>query len=191
MARSIKTEFRHRAEANVATLPRGSRPAADEAVAERLVALPEWAGAKTVLLYAAMPDEVATLPLIRRALEEDKRVALPACDMSRHAIVAREVREPERDLLPGAYGIYEPEFGCPAVPVDEIDLVLVPGRAFDAAGRRVGRGGGYYDRLLAGFRGRTVALAFDCQVFREVPADAHDIAVGAVVTESRTIRPGT
>jgi len=190
MPGGVKTEFRRRAEANIGGLPRGSRPTADEAVQARLVAEPEWLEAGTVLLYAAMPDEVATLPLIRLALAEGKRISLPACDTSCRTIVAREVRDPERELLPGAYGIYEPERACAVVPPGQIDLAIVPGRAFDAAGRRVGRGGGYYDRLLSDFRGRTVALAFDCQIFREVPVDAHDVAVDAIVTESRTLRPG-
>ena len=92
-------------------------------------------------------------------------------------------------LVPGPFGILEPPENAPAVAPADIDLVIVPGVAFDGACRRVGHGGGYYDRLLAGLnRAVRVGFAFDEQVLDEVSCEEHDICVDILVTPSRTLR---
>jgi 5-formyltetrahydrofolate cyclo-ligase len=88
-------------------------------------------------------------------------------------------------LVVGAFQVREPVAGCPVVAMNRLDLALVPGLAFDARGHRLGRGKGFYDRLLAGFPGRTVGVAFDFQVVAQVPVEPHDIALNAVVTPTR------
>jgi 5-formyltetrahydrofolate cyclo-ligase len=95
------------------------------------------------------------------------------------------------DLVAGALGGREPPPSAPAVPPAEIDLVLVPGVGFDPSGRRIGRGRGHYDATLAALpRATAVGLAFEAQVVPEVPAEAHDARLAAVVTERRTLRGG-
>ena len=95
-----------------------------------------------------------------------------------------------REIAPGFRGVPEPNADCPPVPIASIDWVLVPGVAFDAEGRRIGYGGGYYDRLLPLFERRAtrVAGAFEVQLVDRVPAAPHDATVDAIVTERRTLQ---
>ena len=99
------------------------------------------------------------------------------------------IADPVRDIGTGYRDIPEPLPACPRISRDAIDFVLVPGVAFDRRGRRLGYGGGYYDRLLPLLspRAARVVGAFDLQLVDQVPAAAHDIAVEAIVTESRTL----
>ncbi len=98
-------------------------------------------------------------------------------------------RDTSREIVPGYCGIPEPTLSCAVVLPQDIDWVLVPGVAFDTAGRRLGYGGGFYDRLLPLFPSRTarVAGAFDLQLVERVPAAPHDLAIDTIVTETRTI----
>jgi 5-formyltetrahydrofolate cyclo-ligase len=98
--------------------------------------------------------------------------------------------EPGRDVRPGYRGIPEPQSHCTLVKAETIDWVLVPGVAFDMAGRRLGYGGGYYDRLLPTLRSDVarIAGAYEMQLVERVPAAAHDLPVQELVTERRTVR---
>jgi 5-formyltetrahydrofolate cyclo-ligase len=87
-----------------------------------------------------------------------------------------------RELATGPFQVREPVAACPVVPLNRLDLALVPGLGFDARGGRLGRGKGHYDRLLAGFAGMKTGVAFDFQILPEVPREPHDIALNAVVT---------
>jgi 5-formyltetrahydrofolate cyclo-ligase len=102
------------------------------------------------------------------------------------------IADPETDLVPGAWGIPEPRDGLAEVLPEQIDAVVVPGSAFDAAGRRCGYGGGFYDTYLPRTRPGIpwIALAFEAQLVDELPCEPHDLSVGAVVTETRLIRTG-
>jgi 5-formyltetrahydrofolate cyclo-ligase len=95
-------------------------------------------------------------------------------------------------LTPGAFGILEPPAGCREVPVEEIEVLLVPGLAFDPAGRRLGYGGGYYDevaaRLRAAGKGFLLGVGFDFQLIETCPAGPADVAIDCVVTEARVVR---
>lgn len=160
--------------------------------AERLRSAPEFRRARSSLLYAAMPDEIDTAALIDELLAAGKSVFLPVCHETRGEMRAVRIADRAHDLAEGRYGIREPRPGLPAAAPGEIDFVLVPGRAFDRNGQRLGRGAGFYDRFLSGdasgaFR---AALALDAQVFPEVPAGPHDRPVDLVATESELIRPG-
>ena len=154
-----------------------------ERACARILALPEYERARIVLLYHSVGGEVDTLKLIDRMLADGKTVCLPA-------IVSRGVMEARRMdcLVPGAYGIPCPE--GPAVPPEQIDLIVVPGLAFDRFCHRLGQGGGYYDRYLPTCRGITIGLAFDCQLVDDLPHAAHDAPLDYVATESTLyIRP--
>ncbi len=165
------------------------RAAASRAIAARVIALPAFAAARTVAVYRPMGAEVDTAPIVASALGAAKRVAWPRIAGGAPGLGFAACFPAE--LVPGPRGTLAPPPGAPEVPPASLDLVLVPGLAFDAAGRRLGRGGGYYDSALAAVAGRTllVGLAFDCQIAPEIPVDPHDARVDLVATESRLLGP--
>lgn len=139
---------------------------------------PEWRNAHCVLLYHPLPDEVDVRPLIAAATEEGKRVVLP--QVVGDDTVLR-LYTSEQDLQPGAFGIMEPT-GPLFTNYSSIDLAIIPGMAFDSRGNRLGRGKGYYDRLLARLpHARKVGICFPFQFVESIPADAHDIPMHEVV----------
>jgi 5-formyltetrahydrofolate cyclo-ligase len=160
---SLRAQFRGR---------RGhERGAARRAVVEHVLALPELARARTVALYASLGDEVPLEPVERWCVERGKRVVYPV------------VVGPELELAPDAT---RPE----RVPAGEVDLFLVPGQVFDRARRRLGRGGGHYDRLLAqrGANAVLVGICYADRVIDELPEDPWDVRMHAVVTEREVLR---
>ena len=152
-------------------------------IAERLFRLPEFKHACNVLLYSSIKCEVETATIIEIALQS-KRVALPV--VKGHDIFASEITA-TTFLHSGKFNILEP-VKHKALPPGEIDVVVIPGIAFDAKGNRVGYGHGYYDKFLAKTKAFKVALAYDLQLVPAIPADPHDIPVDVIVTETRTIR---
>jgi 5-formyltetrahydrofolate cyclo-ligase len=156
------------------------------AVAARLLRLPAVTGARGVLAYAATVEELDPAPAVAALRESGARIAYPrVCGPGEI-----ELRWATVDELAGGYrGILEPTAESDRADVDDFDLVLVPGVAFDTACHRLGMGGGFYDRLLGrlGSRALAVGLAFDVQIVDAVPREAHDAAVDAVVTPTRTI----
>jgi 5-formyltetrahydrofolate cyclo-ligase len=184
-----KLELRRRALAARDALPGVERARLSVAVCARAAALPELEAAATLMLFAAFRSEVDTEPLLSWALERGRAVCFPRVLGPRH-MVAYGIADPEVDLVPGAWGIPEPRDGLKEVPPERMDAVVVPGAAFDAAGRRSGYGGGFYDSYLPHTRPGIpwVALAFEAQLVDELPCEPHDLAVGAIVTEARIIR---
>lgn len=190
MKSASKRLLRAQARAAVLAMTPGERMERSLRAQERLLAAQEFRSARTVLVYQSDATEVDTREILLACLDQGKRAGLPRVDAEAKRLQALEVAEVARDLERSRYGFKEPLPDRPAIPLAELDLIVVPGRAFDSAGRRLGRGGGYYDRLLAqpGLRAVTAALAFDCQVVEHVPAAAHDRTVDLIVTESRTLR---
>ena len=135
------------------------------------------------MFYASMNEEVDTSLMIDGALEMGKRVALPLCT-SQKGIIPKEITDRHTDLEKGTYGIYEPRKSQKDAHLSEIDLVVIPGVAFDRGNGRLGRGKGYYDRFLKGLPpGRfCIGLAFDFQIVEDLPKDSHDIPVSMVIT---------
>jgi len=156
----------------------------------KLWQLPAFRTARVLMAYVACRNEVETEKLIRDALLEGKRVVLPVTDVRRKMICARLISRYPEDLVAGPFGIPEPAAFCPLVAREELDLVLVPGVAYDIKGYRLGYGGGYYDRFLPGLRPNavTVGLAYDFQVVSTVYPEAHDWPVAFVITEKRVIK---
>ncbi len=154
-------------------------------IQERVAALPQYRNATALLGYAAVGDEVDTWPLLRAAWAEGRDLYLPY--LTDTGMAWAGVTE-ESALLPGRHGIREPaadrrtEATIPAGAV-----VLTPCLLFNIRGYRLGYGGGYFDRFLAGFKGLSIALAFDLQEHAALPVEPHDQRVHLVVTESRTI----
>lgn len=154
-----------------------------------LQAQDHWKQAHSVLMFAPLPDELDVWPLVEVALMAGKEVFLPRFDSESNYYVARRLTNPETDLQPGKYGIREPGPHCPQLPLNRLDFVLAPGIAFDLHGRRLGRGRGYYDRILAAVRGITCGVAFDQQIVPEIPVEPHDITVRCILTPSRWTEP--
>jgi 5-formyltetrahydrofolate cyclo-ligase len=162
-------------------IPADRARSAGEAVARCIEALPEYRAARSVGLYAALPDEVPTRPLFEGIRRSGRTALLPRIAGVRLEFVPVERWE---DLVPGRYGVLAPPSARAAAST--IDLVLVPGRAFDPEGRRLGRGGGHYDRTFAaemGGRPVLIGIAYEVQMVDDVPHAAHDRRVSAVVTE--------
>jgi len=185
-----KRALRERLFAVRSGLPPAAREAASLAIAARLVELPAWRRARTVALHAPLGAEVDTAELARLALAAGKRVAWPRISPAGPALEFACCGADE--LVPGPARALEPPPTAPAVPLGAIDLVVVPGVAFDASGRRLGRGRGHYDATLSRLGPGTarVGLAFDEQVVDRVPVEAHDVPLDAVVTGSRVLLPG-
>ncbi len=154
--------------------------------------LPEYASAKTVLFYVDARSEVRTRFDLPAALASGKKIVVPWCNDAGELELFHFVDPTE--LAVGMYKILEPREDLrrlpeKQVPVAELDLVMVPGVAFDTRGGRMGHGKGYYDKLLENARPDCplVALAYECQVFPEVPMGDHDIFMDKVITEKRVI----
>jgi len=159
-------------------------------VADNLWSVPEFIAAESILFFISFRSEVDTVPMIRRALDEGKVVCVPCTDDGDKSMVASRVMDLETDLELGNYDIPEPKEEClRPIAAEEIDVVLMPGVAFDLSGGRLGYGGGYYDRFLekCGPRCALIAVAFDIQIIEHVPCADHDHHIHKVVTESRVI----
>lgn len=157
-------------------------------VHERLAAQAFFGEARVVALYAAQPFEVPTAPLFEALRRRGARCAYPRLVPGRRELELREVRSLEALARAPGLPVLEPGPEAPLVPLEDVDLVLVPGVAFTLLGDRLGRGGGYYDATLARMPGALrVGLAFECSLVPALPVDAHDLRVERVVTERRVI----
>jgi len=136
------------------------------------------------MFFASFRTEVDTLPMIRHSLALGKRTILPKVKDKELRLF--EIRDVDKDIAPGVWGIPEPREVLP-VTIDDVDFMIVPGLAFDLNGNRLGYGAGFYDRILPLFKKETAALAFEIQIVSEVPISALDIPVKKIVTEKRII----
>ncbi len=167
-------------------LPACAGPAAAELCA-RITASAVWQKARVVMLFYPLSSEPDISPLLAAALDDRKLLTLPRFDVTANLYEPVQVSDLAGELAIGPFQVREPVVACPVVPLNRLDLALVPGLGFDARGHRLGRGKGHYDRLLAGFTGMKIGVAFDFQIVAEVPHEAHDIALDAVVTPTRWI----
>jgi len=144
-----------------------------------------WINASSILFYAPMPQELDVWPLLGEALRLGKLAALPRYSTASDSYTACQVQDPFAEVKAARFGVREPVEGCPEIDLKRLDLILVPGVAFDLHGRRLGRGKGYYDRLLGSVGGKTCGIAFDEQVVSEVPVEAHDLVLNCILTPTR------
>ena len=151
-----------------------------QAVLMRLRGLAPYRNARCVMAYAAARGELPLDDVLRDVLASGRTLLLPRCEAPGE-MTARRVTALWQ-LRPGAYGLPEPGEDCPAAEPQEIDLILVPGTAFDARGGRLGQGGGYYDRFLAQTRGLRVGVCHDFALLERVPTMAHDVRMDAILT---------
>jgi 5,10-methenyltetrahydrofolate synthetase len=166
-------------------LPGGERALLSARIVTTILDLPTYQEADFVLAYASFGTELQTDELLRRVLADGKTLVLPRVE--RGGLGLYEVRNLAGDLVPGTWGIREPEPDrCPRADAGGVGFALIPGVAFDRRARRLGYGGGFYDRLLAGGLPEGTPLvsgAFEVQILDEVPTDPHDAPVDVVVTE--------
>ncbi len=138
--------------------------------------------AKTVMFYVSFDGEVKTKDMIKEAQKLGKIIAVPVCQTNK--MIKPCLLNEEARLVRGPYGIWEPAGGrCLALA--DIDLVIVPGLAFDRRGSRLGRGKGYYDRFLKGLAPRTksIGLAFGFQILPDIPTAEYDVNVQRVISD--------
>ena len=163
------------------------RDAASRTICAKLAALPQYSTAKVVMFYVHFRSEVQTGALLAESLRSGKQVVVPYCQPDRLGLF--RLRDLE-ELAPGTLGIPEPKPALRglrhrlATPA-ELDLIVVPGVAFDRRGTRLGHGRGYYDKLLAQVRPDALlaGVAFQCQIFPEIPTAPHDVPMDLVITE--------
>lgn len=159
-------------------------------IADKFFSLNAIEKAKVILAYYSTNNEVSTHELIERLMSMNKKVALPICIADRTEL-AISIISSISELKPGRFGIMEPHPDkLSLVQPEEIDIVLVPGIAFDRRGNRIGYGKGYYDRFLHAFKPSQlkIGLCFDFQLFDELPSDSNDVPVDCIISESYLIR---
>lgn len=183
-----KAALRRVIRAQMKALAPEERRRSDEALFTRFLSLPAVERSDTLLLYCGMGAEPDTLRLLPRLAARGKRLLLPRCADAPGIMDAR-VCDPSLPLVRHRYGMLEPGPDRPVVPPGGIDLILVPGLAFDRLGYRLGQGGGYYDRYLPQTGAFTVALCRSCFLLDAVPREVHDAPVDLVLTEEETFAP--
>lgn len=161
-------------------LPEEYRRKAGASIAAQLLASLSYASARTVFVYVSMPGEPDTSRLIRQALAEGKRVYVPKCTGGE--MLAVRIESPA-DLLPGTMGIPEPQDTEDTKTAGELDLIIVPCVAAAEDGRRLGHGGGYYDRFLAGGSDNAVCLCFRRMLCEAIPSEKTDVRIPRILTE--------
>jgi 5-formyltetrahydrofolate cyclo-ligase len=178
-----------RTAAQAARREQANRPGVSQVIVDAAMQLPAYREAACVMWYINVRSEVQTRHALPAAIGSGKKIVVPFCIDGELGLFHLESME---ELSEGMYKILEPRealrgVATKRVSVEELELVLVPGVAFDPEGGRIGHGKGYYDKLLRSVRPETrlVALAFECQMFGAVPVQAHDVIMDMVVTEER------
>jgi 5-formyltetrahydrofolate cyclo-ligase len=170
------------------SLPRGERARLSAAATRRLLSAPEYRRAKTLATFVSFGSEIDTRALIERAWKDGKRVLIPVCNQGFERSYFAPYHRGDA-LIATAHGPSELVEKRDAAPLSSIDLVVVPGLAFDDRLHRLGYGGGVYDRLLAKTkRAAHLGLFFEIQQLDRLPVSKHDVALRAIATEKRILR---
>ena len=161
-------------------------------ITERVISLVSFSESPSIMCYMDFKNEVMTRYIIRHCFEHGKRVILPLVDKTDGLmkIVPYEIMDEERDVIPGTLGILEPNRDkVKSINPKEIDVVIVPGVAFDLNKNRLGFGAGLYDKFLSSVNdGCTkIGIAFEFQIYDTIPVEEHDISLDFIITEERII----
>lgn len=176
-----KYEIRNKIKALRVMLDETERFAAADSVFERLEETAAFQLAEKILMYHSLPDELDTRRFLKK-WKGHKKFFLPRVNGANLELLPYE----ETRLEIGSFHIEEPT-GSDTYPIEEIEVVVVPGVAFDRKGRRLGRGKGFYDRLLESSKVTKIGVGYDFQLIEELPAEAHDVPMDMVITEKTTI----
>lgn len=184
----IKDQLRAKALKRRDSIPAPVRRVKDSLIRQGLIELPEYKDAGAIVFYASFRSEADTLEIIKLALSAGKRVMLPKVEEDRLGIF--EIKD-IGELTPGYMGIPEPPETLKANS-DDIDLIILPGVAFDERCNRIGYGKGYYDKLLGELTQSKkpvfIAIAYEEQVVSEIPVETHDFGADMIITDRRTIK---
>ncbi|MFH1856876.1 MAG: 5-formyltetrahydrofolate cyclo-ligase [Candidatus Omnitrophota bacterium] len=156
-----------------------------EKIALKLYALKEFTKAGVVMFFVSKDGEVQTRQMICEAQALGKKIVIPHINRKENKMLACQLKDMDTELCKGPYGIHQVREDCKqTVGLKSIDLIIVPGIAFNKSGQRLGRGGGYFDRFLRGLSKKTfrVGLAFDFQIVQEIPSFSHDEPVDLVIS---------
>lgn len=156
-------------------------------IANQLFSEADWQQASVIGITISRFPEVDTYKIIQKAWEQNKTVVVPKCEPAGKKMIFRILTD-FNELESVYFGLFEPiESRTEAVAKDDIDLLFVPGLAYSRKGYRIGFGGGYYDRFLTTFTGKTLSLAFSIQMVAELPIESHDIPVKKIITNHEVI----
>ena len=165
------------------------QPDEDSSAACRLILKSTvWQRASRVMLYVPMRGELNVNSLIENGLKDDKLIALPRFSVSKIAYEACGI-DNLSDLVPGKFGVLEPPPDCQTMDTKQLDLAIVPGVAFAGLGGRLGRGGGFFDRLLTDIPAKKCGVCFEQQVYPDVPVERHDVKMDMIATPSGWLIP--
>ena len=171
-------------------IPRKIKTDKNLIIKEKLFSLHEFINAEIIFFYASFRSEVATHTMIKESLEMGKRVMLPKVQIDGHMVKLYEIQDIS-ELSPGHMGIPEPSFtNIYSLSIDQANIIIIPGVAFDYSGNRLGYGGGYYDMLLAQRKKKVpiIALAYEEQLVDEIPSEPHDVKIDMIITDKRMIK---
>jgi 5-formyltetrahydrofolate cyclo-ligase len=187
--RQAKREARAAARARLGAVEPEEAARLSEGVCRNLLGFGPVMSARTLMVFLPLPGEPDVRPAARALLGMGRRVCLPRMDWEARTMTPAAVSSVDEGLVATRHGVREPGPGAPGVPVGELEVVLVPGLAFDESGRRVGRGAGFYDRFLSreDLSAMPVGVAFEVQLAPLIPAGPGDRPVRAIVTERRVI----
>lgn len=162
---------------------------ADATITQKFMALPEYQAADTLFCFVSTSREIDTTPILTAALETGKQLCVPLCKEGNRMAMKQIVTLD--NLTPGAYGILEPSCDAPDISPDDVDLAVIPCLTCNHEGKRLGQGGGYYDRFLSGYRSGTVMLCREKLIRQEIPVEPHDYPIPWVLTEAGLFEDGT
>lgn len=185
----MKKELRSKLRAELAALPPEEIRQQSQRAAELLFQQPEYRRAEIMMIYLSLPHEADTTAIVLQAWQDRKKVVAPQVLWESRQMMPIEIRNLDEDIGSNQFGIREPIRGMP-IPIELIDLVIVPGLGFDPFGNRLGRGRGFYDRFLGklGPKAITCAFALEIQVVDNIPAAHHDVKVRMLVTNEKVRR---
>src|SRR3954465_5926686 len=180
--REIKEEIRRALKAEAALHPPEERAHDSTLICRHIMEHPLWASAASLLLFCPIGVEPGLRSACFEALQRRKLVAFPKYLPDTGDYGAFQVTDPTRELLPGRFAVPEPVDSCTRLELNKLDLIFIPGLGFSFDGARLGRGKGYYDRLLANLSATKCGVAYDWQIVAGIPREAHDVQVDCVVT---------
>jgi len=183
---NLKSDLRAKIRAQLEKISPAVRAVESIELRERLQA--QIPSAHTILFFAPLPDELDVWPMLELALASGTNCALPFFDAEKKSYGAKLLKNLATDLVTGKFGVREPAAGCEEISLNQFDLVLVPGLAFDLSGNRLGRGKGFYDRILSEASGIKCGVCHNFQLLEKIPVEEHDAKVDFIFTPARGVR---
>ena len=184
----IKDEIREDMRAKRRALSKDEVKIKSDEIRQRLLGVERVKQAKTICTFISAFKEPDTVEIIKELWEQDKKIVVPITDIENGTLSLSYINSMD-DMKKGAYGILEPKKSCALVTAADIDFAVVPCLSFDRKGRRLGQGGGYYDRLLPQLHCPTVLICREQLMSPEVPVEEHDMRCTMLVTEKGVLTP--